>query len=107
MKAVLMVLGVLLLIVLLVGGSLMGTRNQLVVLRESVNGAWSQVDVDLQRRADLIPNLVETVKGYAKQEQEVFGAIANARSALLNARNPRRRSQRTRVWTARSDGCWL
>src|SRR3954454_16889683 len=88
MKAVLIVLGVLLLIVLLVGGSLMGTRNQLVVLRESVNGAWSQVDVDLQRRADLIPNLVETVKGYAKQEQEVFGAIANARSALLNARNP-------------------
>ena len=88
MKAVLIVLGVLLLVVLLVGGSLMGTRNQLVVLRESVNGAWSQVDVDLQRRADLIPNLVETVKAYAKQEQEVFGAIANARSALLNARNP-------------------
>jgi len=93
MKAVLIVLGVLLLIVLVVGGSLMGTRNQLVTLRESVNGAWAQVDVDLQRRADLIPNLVETVKGYAKQEQEVFGAIANARAGLLNARNPQERIQ--------------
>lgn len=88
MKAVLIVLGVLLLLVLLAGGKLVGVRNDLVQQRESVNGAWSQVDVALQRRADLIPNLVETVKGFAKQEQEVLNNIANARAALLNARNP-------------------
>ena len=88
MKAVLIVLGILLLLVLLVGGKMVGIRNDLVQQRESVNGAWSQVDVALQRRADLIPNLVETVKGFAKQEQEVLNNIANARAALLNARNP-------------------
>jgi LemA protein len=53
-----------------------------------VHAQWSQVDVVLQRRADLIPNLVETVKGYAKHEETVFSDIANARSALLGARNP-------------------
>ena len=60
------------LLVLMVGGSLMGSRNELVTEREAVNGAWAQVDVALQRRADLIPNLVETVKGFAKQEQAVI-----------------------------------
>jgi LemA protein len=88
MKAVLIVLGVLLLAALLIGGKFVGIRNDLVQQREAVNGAWSQVDVALQRRADLIPNLVETVKGFAKQEQEVLNNIANARAALLNARNP-------------------
>jgi LemA protein len=63
-------------------------RNQMVVKREAVNAAWSQVDVVLQRRADLIPNLVETVKGYAVQEQVVYGEIARARSALLGASTP-------------------
>jgi LemA protein len=56
--------------------------------KEAVNAAWSQVDVVLQRRADLIPNLVETVKGFAAQEQTVFRDIANARAALLSARDP-------------------
>ena len=88
MKAVLIVVGVLVLGALLLGGKLIGTRNELVQQREAVNGAWSQVDVALQRRADLIPNLVETVKGFAKQEQEVLNNIANARAGLLNARNP-------------------
>jgi LemA protein len=53
-----------------------------------VKAAWSQVDIVLQRRADLIPNLVETVKGYAQQEVTVFGDIAKARSALLSAQTP-------------------
>jgi LemA protein len=66
----------------------MGTRNDLVQQREAINGAWSQVDVDLQRRADLIPNLVSTVKGFAAQEKEVLNNIANARAGLLNARTP-------------------
>jgi LemA protein len=65
-----------------------GVRNTLVTKNESVKAAWSQVDIVLQRRADLIPNLVETVKGYAQQEQTVFGDIAKARSALLSAGTP-------------------
>jgi LemA protein len=55
---------------------------------EAVKSTWSQVDVVLQRRADLIPNLVETVKGITKQEQTVFGEIAQARSQLLSATDP-------------------
>jgi len=71
-----------------VGGSYVSAKNQMVAKNETVKSAWSQVDVVLQRRADLIPNLVETVKGYAKQEQVVFGDIAKARSTLLSAGNP-------------------
>jgi LemA protein len=76
------------LIALVVFGQYIGVKNTLVSKNEAVKGAWSQVDVVLQRRADLIPNLVETVKGYAKQEQTVFDDIAKARSALLSAGNP-------------------
>jgi LemA protein len=68
-----------------------GRRNQMVVKSQAVSAAWSQVDVVLQRRADLIPNLVETVKGYAAQEQTVFGDIAKARSTLLSAQTPAER----------------
>src|SRR5947209_15531338 len=68
-----------------------GRRNQMVVKSQAVEAQWHQVDVDLQRRADLIPNLVETVKGYAVQEQTVFGDIAKARSALLSAQTPSER----------------
>ena len=63
-------------------------KNTLVSKNEAVKAAWSQVDIVLQRRADLIPNLVETVKGYAQQEVTVFGDIAKARSALLSAGTP-------------------
>ena len=69
-------------------GQYVSVKNTLVQKNEAVKSAWSQVDIVLQRRADLIPNLVETVKGYAKQEQTVFGDIAKARSALLSAGNP-------------------
>jgi LemA protein len=65
-----------------------GVRNTLVTKDQAVKAAWSQVDIVLQRRADLIPNLVETVKGFAQQEQTVFGDIARARSALLSAGTP-------------------
>src|SRR5580658_6240931 len=88
MKAVLIVLVVLIIIALLVGGSFVGRRNQMAIKREAVNAAWAQVDVVLQRRADLIPNLVETVKGFAQHEEEVFGEIAKARSGYLNATTP-------------------
>jgi LemA protein len=84
----LIVIIVIALIALVVFGQYVGVRNTLVSKNEAVKSAWSQVDIVLQRRADLIPNLVETVKGYAKQEQTVFGDIAKARSALLSAGTP-------------------
>ena len=76
------------LIALAIFGQYVGVRNTLVTKNEAVKSAWSQVDIVLQRRADLIPNLVETVKGYAKQEQTVFDDIAKARSQLLGASTP-------------------
>ncbi|MBM3724132.1 MAG: LemA family protein [Acidobacteria bacterium] len=88
MKVLIIVLVLLVLVGFVVGGKLVSTRNELVVEREAITGAWAQVDVSLQRRADLIPNLVETVKGFAKQESEVLGNIANARAALVGARTP-------------------
>lgn len=87
--AVLAVLAVIVIVALMLGGAFVSRRNEMVTKREGVNAAWSQVDVVLQRRADLIPNLVETVKGFAAQEQTVFTNIANARSALLSARSPK------------------
>ncbi|MGB9485261.1 MAG: LemA family protein [Terriglobia bacterium] len=88
MKILLAVLGVLVLIGLILGGTYVSSRNEMVRKNETLKQAWSQVDVVLQRRADLIPNLVATVKGYAQQEVKVFGDVANARAALLNARTP-------------------
>lgn len=75
-------------VALMVFGSYISARNQMVAKDQDVKSAWSQVDIVLERRADLIPNLVQTVKGYAKQEQTVFGDIANARAGLLNAKAP-------------------
>jgi LemA protein len=75
-------------LILLSVGKYISVKNTLVAKNEAVKTSWSQVDIVLQRRADLIPNLVETVKGYAKQEQTVFGDIAKARSQLLNAGTP-------------------
>ena len=72
-------------VVLLLGFSAIGSYNGLVGLNESVNGKWSQIDVQLQRRADLIPNLVSTVQGYAAHEQAILKNIADARSRLVGA----------------------
>jgi LemA protein len=88
MKIGLIILVVLVIVALLVGSSFISRRNQMAIKREAVNAAWAQVDVVLQRRADLIPNLVETVKGFAQHEEEVFGEIAKARSAYLSASTP-------------------
>lgn len=88
MKAFVVVIAVLLIIALLIGGYVISIRNQMVTKNETVKSDWAQVDVVLQRRADLIPNLVETVKGYAAQEVTVYDDIAKARSALLNAKTP-------------------
>src|ERR1700734_3160525 len=84
----LIVLVVLVVIVLALFGQYIAVKNSLVAKDQAVKAAWSQVDVVLQRRADLIPNLVETVKGYAAQEVTVFGDVDKAREALLGAQTP-------------------
>ena len=97
MKKLWIVIAVVVLIAFIFFGQYIGVRNTLVAKNEAVKAAWSQVDIVLQRRADLIPNLVETVKGYAQQEQTVFGDIAKARSALLSAGTPRAKDRRQRA----------
>jgi LemA protein len=92
MKWALGCLGVVVIVAVLaafvIGGGYISARNQMVTLNETVKSNWAQVDVVLQRRADLIPNLVSTVKGFAAHEETVFGDIANARAALLGAKTP-------------------
>ena len=77
-----LIIGIIVLLVLLVFA---GLYNGLVGARNKVKNAWSQIDVQLKRRIDLIPNLVESVKGYATHEKGVFAEITEARSGLMNA----------------------
>jgi LemA protein len=91
MKSLWVVLGVVALIIVLalfVGGSYISSKNQMVQKNQQVQAAFSNIDVDLQRRTDLIPNLVATVKGYANVEESILTAIANARAGLMTARTP-------------------
>jgi len=81
--------GILVLVILY----LIGTYNSLVVLRTRIKEAFSGIDVQLKRRADLIPNLVETVKGYAKHEKEIFENVTKARSALMKAETPKEKAE--------------
>ena len=77
-------------VLVLVSGTLSGCGyNRLVSMREAIDGAWAQVEVQLQRRNDLVPNLVEVTKGYAAHEREIFEAVANARAKMLAAGNSR------------------
>lgn len=85
LKIFLVILGILLLIVFASYSYLKGTYNTLVTMDEGVKGAWAQVENQLQRRYDLIPNYVETVKGYAKHEKEVFVQVTEARSKVGGA----------------------
>jgi len=80
-----LVVGGLLLIVLFIAGYVRATFNEMVSQQEQIKTAWAQVENQLQRRYDLIPNLVETVKGYAKQETTIFTAIADARARIGSA----------------------
>src|SRR6516225_10417108 len=91
MKAGLVLVVILIVLALIFGGMYVGRRNQMAIKREAVKSAWSQVDVVLQRRADLIPNLVATVKGFATHEEKVFGDIAAARAAMIGAKTPSER----------------
>ncbi len=86
---ILVVLAVVVVIALFV----MATYNGLIRLRNRVDNAWSQIDVQLKRRYDLIPNLVETVKGYAAHERETLEAVVNARTLGINAQGPAQQAQ--------------
>ena len=88
MKKGLVALVVVLLVLIAMGGCVAGNYNGLVARKADVENKWAQVDNQLQRRNDLIGNLVETVKGAAGQEQAVFGEIAQARAAMAGARTP-------------------
>ena len=84
-KSVLIIVAILVLVIVIPYSYLKGTYNRLVTMDESVKGAWAQVENQLQRRYDLIPNYVETVKGYAAHEKEVFVKVTEARSRVGGA----------------------
>ncbi len=88
MKKVLIPIGVILVIIALLVMPLIGSYNSLVKLDEEANNQWAQIDVQLKRRSDLIPNLVNTVKGFAEQEKEVLLGITKARAGLQDAKTP-------------------
>lgn len=81
------------LLFMIIGGSACGTYNSLTTKRNEVTNAFSNIDTQLQRRADLIPNLVNTVKGYAKHEEKIFTEIADARSKLIGAKTVGEKSE--------------
>jgi LemA protein len=93
MKALVLALIVAIVFGAALGGMLVTARNEMVVESEAVRAAWAQVDIALQRRADLVPNLVATVKGFAEQEKEVLRRVADARSELAGARTPAEKIQ--------------
>jgi LemA protein len=86
MKGWIVFLLVVIVLAIIVIGTYISNYNRLVALNESIDGAWAQVENQLQRRLDLIPNLINTVKGYMKHEKEIFTYIADARSKLINAK---------------------
>jgi LemA protein len=87
-KIALIVIAIVVVILLGFGAKFVSIHNQLAVQQEAVKAQWADVDVVLQRRADLIPNLVSTVKGFAAHETEVYKSIADARAALISGRTP-------------------
>ncbi len=83
------IIGILILAFILVFGTyIISKRNSFISMEEDIKASYAQVENQLKRRADLIPNLVNTVKGYAKHEKEIFENIANARAKLLSAKSP-------------------
>jgi LemA protein len=93
MKRMLIILGVIAVIVLIAVSSLVGAYNRVIAMDEQVKSQWAQVDNQLKRRYDLIPNLVQTVQGYAKHERELFAHIADARTKYFQAPTPQGKIQ--------------
>jgi len=92
-KPVYIVLAIVAVLAVAAGAEYVGVRNSLVAQNEAINAQWADVETVLQRRSDLIPNLVETVKGIMNHETEVFKDIADARAALIGGRTPREKIQ--------------
>ena len=87
------ILGIVLLLVLIVVFAVVGKYNNLVTLKENVDNAYANIDTQLERRADLIPNLVNTVKGYMNHEEKVISDVTTARENLLKANNAKELSE--------------
>src|ERR1051326_8602613 len=87
-SALLVIVVVLVGVIVVVALWAIGLYNRLVTLRNRVDNSWAQIDVQLKRRYDLIPNLVETVKGYARHEKETFENVTKARAACMSATSP-------------------
>jgi len=95
-------MGALVILLIILGAvvaMVIGMYNSLITLRNRCDNAWSQVDVQLRRRYDLIPNLVETVKGYAKHEREVFEKVTQARASAINAQTVKEQGQAENMLT--------
>lgn len=90
---------IILVIVVVLVIALVGLYNNLVKMRNMVDNAWAQIDVQLQRRLDLIPNLVETVKGYASHEKSTLNDVIEARSAVMKAQTPEAKMEADNVLT--------
>jgi len=93
LKVILIIIAIVIVLAIVLVVMLFSSYNKLVNLDEEVNTAWSQVENQLQRRYDLIPNLVETVKGYAAHEKEVFTEVTKARASVGGARTPEEKIQ--------------
>ena len=91
------VLIVLVVLLVLIGGYVLVTYNGLVSLRNRIENAWAQIDVQLKRRYDLIPNLVETVKGYAAHERQTIESVTQARANAINAQGPAQQAEAENV----------
>jgi LemA protein len=100
MTFALLCFGALIALVILLVGAIIVLYNRLVVLRNRVDNAWAQIDVQLRRRYDLIPNLVETVKGYATHESETFEKVTQARNAAINAEGVAAQSEAENMLTS-------
>jgi len=86
-------------VIAIVGVYILAVYNGLITTRNRVKESWSGIDVQLKRRTDLIPNLIETVKGYAKHEKSVFENVTKARSALLGAKSAKDAAQADNILT--------
>jgi len=90
---------IVLVVIVIVVFLLISLYNRLIINRNKVDNSWAQVDVQLRRRYDLIPNLVETVKGYATHEKEVFENVARARQQAIQAQGPEQKGQAENMLT--------
>lgn len=99
MTSTLLCVGGLFLIIVVVALAVIALYNRLIVLRNRVDNAWSQIEVQLKRRYDLIPNLVNTVKGYATHESSTFEAVTQARNAAMNAQGVEAKAQAENMLT--------